>query len=157
VEAHESYRYVSNSGTPMLLDLFFFDKHQRELRRHEELIVYDERHNRFVLNPAIRNKTEYAKRGKEAADCYYVLGSKEISAANEIASKQRIDLGSSYVREKGKDKLLKDEALALLEGGVPISEILETYSGFTDHQLRAFKAHITMGTYGKETDSKSEA
>ncbi|GAG57422.1 unnamed protein product [marine sediment metagenome] len=41
----------------------------------------------------------------------------------------------------------KDDAIYLLNEGIPINEILDTYSGFTKGQLAAFKAHITMKTY----------
>ncbi len=46
------------------------------------------------------------------------------------------------------EKISKEEAIDLLASGIPVNEIADTYpTSFTQGQLRAFKAHITMGTY----------
>lgn len=52
--------------------------------------------------------------------------------------------------EEDKDlaKITKEEAIDLLGSGIPTDEIFDAYpTSFTKGQLRAFKAHITMGTY----------
>ena len=49
------------------------------------------------------------------------------------------------------EKLSKLEALDLLSSGVPIKEIAEAFpASFSPTQLRALKAHLTMGTYESE-------
>ena len=46
-----------------------------------------------------------------------------------------------------KDQLTKADAIQLLESGCNPVEIVEVYKGFSISQLRALKAHVTMGTY----------
>ncbi len=46
------------------------------------------------------------------------------------------------------EKITKEGVIDLLASGIPVNEIADTYpTSFTKGQLRAFKAHITMGTY----------
>jgi hypothetical protein len=46
--------------------------------------------------------------------------------------------------------LSKEDAIMMLEEGIPIDEIVDAFpNSFTRGQLRAMKAHITMGTYAK--------
>ncbi len=48
------------------------------------------------------------------------------------------------------DKITQDEALDFLKAGIPPEEIVGTFpTSFSLGQLRAFKAHLTMGTYQK--------
>lgn len=62
---------------------------------------------------------------------------------------------------KGKPYIDKEEAINLLKMGTPVDEIVNGYRGFKKSQLRAIKAHITMGTYdhsdGKPPLEKEEA
>jgi hypothetical protein len=49
------------------------------------------------------------------------------------------------------EKITKDEAVDLLSSGIPVEEIYAAYpTSFTEGQLRAYKAHITMGTYQRK-------
>lgn len=150
LEAYEGYKYVSNSGTPMIFDLFYWDRHRRELQKYDNILKYDSFKEKYVLAGDAKNQDEAQKIVTEAHTAINAFWDRNSKMNEMIIESERIDLGSSYVREKGKGKLSKDEAVALLEGGVPIGEILDAYSGFTDHQLRAFKAHIKMGTYEQE-------
>jgi len=48
------------------------------------------------------------------------------------------------------EKITKEQAIEMISSGIPLEEILETYpTSFSPAQLRAFKAHLTMGTYDK--------
>ena len=58
-----------------------------------------------------------------------------------------------YVATENGDikKLTKPEALDLLSSGIPINEIVDSFpTSFSAAQLRALKAHITMGTYSSK-------
>lgn len=49
------------------------------------------------------------------------------------------------------ETITKEDAIDLLGAGIPPKEIHEAYpTSFTAGQLRAFKAHITMGSYSEE-------
>ena len=53
------------------------------------------------------------------------------------------------------ETITKEEAIDLLREGIPPKEIGEAYpNSFTAGQLRAFKAHITMGSYSEEKVSQ---
>lgn len=46
------------------------------------------------------------------------------------------------------DRITKEEALDLIGSGIPIEEIVSAFpTSFKPSQLRAFKAHMTMGRY----------
>jgi uncharacterized protein (DUF433 family) len=49
------------------------------------------------------------------------------------------------------ERITKEDALELLSSGIPVDEIASAYpTSFSVGQLRAFKAHLTMGRYSKE-------
>ena len=53
------------------------------------------------------------------------------------------------------DRLTKEEVLDLIASNIPLEEILDTFpDSFTKGQLRAYKAHVTMGTYREQSTSK---
>ncbi len=54
---------------------------------------------------------------------------------------------SDLVSDAAAEKISKEQALDLLNEGIPVDEIHAAWPTFTLGQLRAFKAHITMGTY----------
>ena len=63
----------------------------------------------------------------------------EVSGAEELQAAVAAD-----------DLLSKQDALDLLVAGIPAEEIHSCYpTSFSIGQLRAFKAHVTMGTYEK--------
>lgn len=156
LEAYEGYKYTSNSGTPMMFDLFYWSRHQKEWQKYKDILIYDSSQQKYILAGKAKNFRAAQEQFMNVHLFVNTISNRHVNLKERMFEADRIDLGSSYVKEKGRGKLSKDEAIALLEGNVPISEILETYSGFTEHQLRAFRAHITMGTYDKE-ESKLEA
>jgi hypothetical protein len=57
--------------------------------------------------------------------------------------------------EEGLEMITKEEAIDLLGSGIPINEIVNAFpTSFSEHQLRAFKAHLTMGTYDNSSAEK---
>lgn len=145
----ERYKYRSNSGGNMELDLFAI----ATLRRYKPLlgdITHDstilsflddeealQRHGRNRIKQIV---TKLQRAQHELSVCHISQDSLPV----------REDLGSSYVPPLRKQQLSRAEAIELLRGEIPITEILECYKGFTAGQLAAFKAHITMGTYAKK-------
>ena len=52
--------------------------------------------------------------------------------------------------DNNEERISKQEVIDLIKSGIPTTEIYATYpSSFTIGQLRAFKKHVTMGTYEK--------
>ncbi|MBX4195972.1 hypothetical protein KW805_00075 [Candidatus Pacearchaeota archaeon] len=63
------------------------------------------------------------------------------------------DLVEEADEDSDLEKITKEQAVDLLSSGIPAEEIHAAYpTSFSTQQLRAYKAHVTMGTYknGKE-------
>ncbi len=146
LDQSESYSYVSNSGSPMLFDLFFFNKHESELRPFQDFLSFNPENKTYSTWANVSPKKELIlkERAREIVDR---LEKKMIVEFHSI--EERVHLGSSYSPGARKPKISTEDARYLVIEGVPIKEILDTFSGVTVAQLRAFKAHNTMGTYQK--------
>jgi hypothetical protein len=49
------------------------------------------------------------------------------------------------------EKITQEEAIDLIASGIPVNEIFSAYpTSYSVGQLRAFKAHLTMGRYKSE-------
>ena len=143
IEDHESYSYISNKGSPMLLDCWL-------VREVETSPI-----------PVLRFRPDVGLDGKRLVDVLPDMSLdkrrrrfdaihrtvEEFGNQGENVVVERQFLGSSYVPPKRKEKISKSEAIELLAAGVPSAEICEAYSGFSEEQLAGFKAHITRGTY----------
>ena len=173
LEAHESYSYVSNKSSPMLLDLWLLNNFTNNFPR-----------NIFTITPSKmqKNPDDTYKCVIPAIVDYFVgLPEREVNERLErlergfeqiiipivnrqpkISILERQFLGSSYThvpkqdRQARKDKITKEEAIELLASGVPVKEIADAFSGYTERQLAAFKAHITMGTYDQKDNGEDK-
>ncbi len=68
-------------------------------------------------------------------------GEKPIRVEDEIVE---------HTEDSDLEKITKEEAIELIESGIPLEEIESAYpTSFSKGQLRAYKAHLTMGTYEK--------
>lgn len=146
-KAVESYSYISNTKTPMLFDIGFYDKNERELRQFENFFTL--RGNSLNYNPFELNENRAEMKTQMAIETTQKL---HFMFWEAMETTDRVFLGSSYV-PKSKDhreKISKEEAIELLKAGFPPAEIAEVYRGFTKMQLAAFKAHLAMGTYKTE-------
>jgi len=151
LEDHEAYSYVSNSGRPMFFDLFYFTKRTSEFERLSKVLEYDAKTDSFLMLSGIKSHHKKKRLLKSALDLEKEVTLYQLDTQKAfLQNLDRVSLGSSYIPPKKKEKLGKEDALFLLKNGVPIGEILQTYSGIKEHQLRAYKAHMTMGTYDKK-------
>lgn len=141
----ERYSYTSNSGSPMLMDMFAFRKLPYGLANDaKDCISKGKNDNNYFLNPLqwtqkklIRKLSGVAIKGEE-----YVKG----------PVYERSDLGSSY---KPRERISTDDAIDLLRSGVSPKEIHDTYAGHKLGRLRALKArYVTVGKFGKAPDQK---
>ncbi|MDI6720777.1 MAG: hypothetical protein QMD85_00190 [Candidatus Aenigmarchaeota archaeon] len=159
LEDSESYYYVSNTGSPMLFDLFFFDRNEKYLRPFLDYFAINTEKKQLRFLPLEKDPLKRSGWKVNLSLTAIALIDKQNKALNNI---ERISLGSSCSERRKsdeqykpsqedyeKERISKDDAKYLLNEGVSIKEILATYSGFTDYQLRGFKAHITRKTYDK--------
>ena len=192
------YSYISESGAPMIGDIYYLSYSQRLRELHKEVARLLGWPESLGCNSPTRlyetllklNSEDRRIGGDQGADlgCWRTfLG----SSAKPVLTKQRaieefekglsveeikdryrgwngkplsqwkahVTMGT-YETSKGNEeiieheedsdleKITKEEAVELISSGIPIEEIYETYpTSFTLGQLRAHKAHVTMGTY----------
>ncbi len=149
-EDHESYSYISNKRSPMLFDLWKFYSPADQIP--EDFLVFERisptlRHSKLL--PSVRDDDKFKLIMQKLRQLNHRMQSNLKTSCID-----RQFLGSSYVPcqktngdLKQKQELSKEEAIDLLASGIPAKEIAEAYSGFSERQLAAFKAHVTMGTY----------
>ena len=158
----------------MFFDLFYFDRHDRDLRRFNNFFrMFLRERNTDYRDKLYKDFLEVTDRLERR----YQYGYEEET--------ERVFLGSSYKCRKvypSKDvgeKISEEDAAYLLSEGIPPDEIFETYSGFTKQELRDLKrgieksrkqkkhkysgrkrgyspvskAHQTMGTYERNDDT----
>lgn len=170
VKSVERYKYVSNSGTPMDVDmvcafqpLMVYQTIQSCLRSEEvdgrqRLSVYVPMAREFIKGlKAMRAKfMPFAQIMRDGLPERAHLGSsyertqslEEITTGGSVPS---MDSVQEKPQETSRDPINKKEAIILLSAGYSPKEIADCYSSFTKGQLRAFKAHLTMGKYRSGT------
>ncbi len=130
------YSYVSESGAPMLGDIFFLSHPERVYRAARSLADSCGFPREFSPDSHFLNRlVEFQKENSRFAS-----GS-DLKALSERV-KNRVFLGSS-----AKPVLTKAKALELMRQGVSLEEIRKTHRGWTNKPLSQWKAHLTMGTY----------
>ncbi len=146
VEATESYRYISNSGTPMLSDFFYFDKHMQEINELAGVVTLQGL-GKVLIDPQKRNPEKIRKRLARVKRLSDELWQRWKFL--DYDTTPRVYLGSSYVVPPRKERISKEQALDLLESGFTAKEIAEVYDGFTKMQLAAFITHMRHGKYAR--------
>jgi hypothetical protein len=194
------YTYVSESGAPMIGDIYFLSYPERQLRATRDFAARVGFPERFhisskhevpelmrLLNKYIKATRKFGTyddvrdRSRRSAERVFlgnsakpVLTKKRAieelrsgASINEIKAKYRawdgkplaqwkahVTMGTydAKTSDNGDDedleKITREEAVELISANIPLKEILDAYpTSFTLGQLRAFKAHITMGTY----------
>jgi len=151
--SNERYSYISNSRTPMISDLFFFDQKKEFFRKYSDLIDID-----FIDEYTAKITINAMGKFKDLNKAFNEV-KKRVPSYLGYELPERIFLGSSYNlgnrkifrKQKPTEKLSKEDAISLLQDNIPIDEIIEAFTeSFTKGQLSAFKAHLTMGTYSKK-------
>ncbi len=184
----EYYTYISESGAPMIGDIYFLRHSYKLLEAAEEVQHQFELGNTGLLHNAVmRYSKELAKflppdniielsRRKENRK-YLGNSAKPVltkeraieefkagAGVDDVISRYRcignkplaqwkahVTMGSyDAIDDIGEDidTLDRTDAIDLISSGIPVKEIYEAYpTSFSLPQLRAFKAHKTMGTY----------
>ncbi|MEK6919293.1 MAG: hypothetical protein AABW73_04640 [Nanoarchaeota archaeon] len=152
----ERYEYLSNSKSPMLVDMVSFNPARfKLLQRVSELLTYNPEGKEVFLKGvncsgaivARASQVGVEKWLKEADDL-----AKEVEAFEQFRMPPRVDLGSSYVPPKRKESISREGAVELLRAGCSSAEIAECYS-IKLERLAALKAHLSRGTYDKKNVS----
>ena len=108
----------------------------------------DPEHHDFLLTPLppeYPDPSSYIKFLKKIVLSY----TKKVSVRTKtdaIHFPDRIDLGGGKTIPFDEDKI-KQRIVALIEKGRSNEEIAAKYTVYTPNQIRAIRAHVTMGTY----------
>ena len=63
------------------------------------------------------------------------------------------EMAEEAAEDSDLEKMTKEQVIDLLSSGIPPEEIYDVWpTSFSIGQLRAFKAHLTMGTYKEKVD-----
>ncbi|MEK6894489.1 MAG: hypothetical protein AABX10_03430, partial [Nanoarchaeota archaeon] len=144
----DSYSYVSESGDPMVGDIYFVKSHPeifeicRELRRG----FFIEGNRMFLKN---KTKLEGVTRRLEnhLDELQEVFGLD--FSMQKIMGKERKFLGSSAL-----PVLTKQRAIEEFRAGASVEDLKDRYRGVNGKPLAQWKAHVTMGTYNDSPRSE---
>jgi hypothetical protein len=158
-------KYVGDRGTPMIVDINYFKKEpledtiSLEKRPDGTYQLYIERTPAKLLSVVQQFRDWRARAaGDGTLSPRIYLGSsyRGRSAPQEPEAEANNSQRSppqdppSQSEDISTEKLDKASAIDFLKSGCTPEEILHAYPGnFSIYQLRAYKAHITMGTYGE--------
>lgn len=143
INHQERYSYVSNSGSPMLMDLFSFKPLPEGLFSALSRITclpenQESSKNMGLFNPLHLPFKRFSKEIVRLTDHFY-----KATERNSSDPPKRIFLGSS-----AKPVLTRERAIEEFQAGATIDEIRAKYRGVKGKPLAQWKAHVTMGTYG---------
>ncbi len=95
VESLESYGYVSNSGTPMLFDIFYLDNHARIVQRLESSFLVRKHETAIYVLPEVNRKESRDRLRAEVKEQGLNLFEKKTKVHELGKQQKRIFLGSS--------------------------------------------------------------
>lgn len=148
---NERYSYLSENGSPMLVDFFLFEE-MKTVSRFKYLI--DSINGNTYFNPLKFFHTAWGIVPFDPNSMRKLA--QQMDEDSEIIIEPefppRIHLGSSY---KPKPRLKGEKYYELRKAGATDQEILESHKT-TARQIAAFRAHVTMGTYGPPVIDESE-
>lgn len=168
----DRYKYVSDDGSPMLTDIFLFNQHRD---------WFDEKEYPVKLSFSKPGTVEILIGGKvpqQIPELVYAIQDKEMLFFDHVEKKvfkqavkvngysgqyrqveivkDRQLIGSERTVKKNTtdaQALSKADAVGLLKDGVSSEQIVQEHPGTNIHQLRAYKAWITMRKEKSETGS----
>ncbi|MFH1451885.1 MAG: hypothetical protein ABIF88_01785 [archaeon] len=143
----EKYSYISNTGDPMIGDIYFLSHPARTVKLAREVSELMGFPNQFeIKNPERFNRklVNYFKEREKfiSLDKLRIL---------EESSRQRQFLGSS-----SKPVLTKGRAIDEFRSGLSDEAIKEKYRGWKNKAIPQWRAHFTRGTYGDEPQETDE-
>ncbi len=132
------YSYISESGAPMVGDIYFLSYPYREIDIAGEVA----RSVGFPDKFEIKNKVLLDKLMRDYIKAINKFMSQDELSKVEHKEKNRIFLGNS-----SKPVLTKGRAIEEFKVGTTIESLKEKYRGWTNKPLPQWKAHVTMHTY----------
>lgn len=140
------YSYISESGAPMIGDVYFLSYPEREVRLAKDLARSIGFPNELCISDAIQLYKDVIEYSKAAAK---FLDSKSVVRIMEN-ERNRLFLGNS-----SKPVLTKKRAIEEFMSGATVDDLKEKYRGWVNKPLPQWKAHVTMHTYDAKESLES--
>ena len=156
-EDHESYSYVSNTSSPMLMDIWLannFTHHfpknifriiPAKVTRNSDGVTYKVREPMQIVFFEGYNQREEKEQIEKIERAFNQVMLPRIFSSEKKGVIERQHLGSSCKQseQKGRENLLpitREQAIELLRSGMSTQDICAQYSGLTRRELGALKA-----------------
>src|SRR3989344_5163602 len=143
------YSYISESGAPMIGNVFYLSHPERILAVARDLADRVGYPHELQIKKAIHHREIYSLSSKFAQEERRFMCGDEIKIEHD-KERKRIFLGNS-----SKPVLSKRRAIEELREGKTVDEIREKYRGGDNKPLAQWKAHAAMGTYGDSRETRS--
>jgi hypothetical protein len=152
LKRHEAFRYISANGMPMMGDIFVLEPEMRaafhliedNIEFFASPVDFFESAAHFIENPDLVERYFNLLRAARRHSAYserQFLGSE----SERKPEKETRPIHPTLVEEAEPDKIIE----FMMRNPAETSEKVAMLFGRSVGQIRAFKAHITMGTYGQ--------
>ena len=155
------YSYISDSGAPMIGDIYFLSFPERYVHIAHEIARQIRFPNEFRIHSPQQLRQVYQLLRQYGKARVLFMPDDKIYRVDQKSS-NRVFLGNA-----SKPVLTKERAIAEFQGGATVDDVMNRYRGWTNKPLAQWKAHVTMGTYTRtnrvdvdrdlETITKGEA
>lgn len=155
---HERHKYKKETGTKMYTDFLYFKKFQEAFNEEWIQIMPDGRNKGSIdlrgsgkrVDDFLENLEEFMELDKSRFPKNFEKRTKlnnELEKRRSLLERREKIPGLS---PENKDSESKEKAIDMILNGSEDWEIMSTFPKLSAGQLRAFKAHKTMGTYSEE-------
>jgi hypothetical protein len=140
----ETYSYISESGAPMIGDVYFLGHPRKQIEISERIAKIVGFPEAFHIKNPYDLRKFYLEIEKFAKETVKYSSLKTIETLME-KSDNRTFLGNS-----SKPVLTKRRAIEEFRNGLEVEDLREKYRGWSGKSLAQWKAHFTMGTYDEK-------
>ena len=141
IKDHERYSYSTSRGCGMMMADFL--NLNREWYKYENNTVgFESMDDHVICHFLVEPVRDLHKKVNK-----FVEGPCRKFIPSFFPSRERLEGAPLCEVSSRRETIGKEDVLGLLRSGCTPEEITDLYDGFSIDQLRAFKAHITMGTY----------
>jgi len=142
------YSYISESGAPMIGNMYFLSHPERMLKRGAEIVKKIGYPNQF-----------YVKDVHEIYDLVnkYAKESRKFQSEEEMHEIDKKEANRVFLGNSSKPVLSKKRAIEEFRKGATVDDIKKQYRGWSKKPLSQWKAHVTMGTYDAKPIEKDDS
>ncbi len=153
----EGYSYVSESGAPMIGDIYSLIYPKKIVEAGEKMGECIGFPNRLVINP--KGLEKLAIRIKRFVEISHELRRATINELSGDPEENLLNLidKRTFLGSSAKPVLTKAKAIEEMRAGLTDDEIARKYRGVNGKPLPQWRAHVTMGTYDSQPRISEES